>query len=87
MSAQLAADWVAAYEAGLDPASDQVQAIARRHHRWVGVGWGGKPVPGEALVGLAQMYVDDERFGRHYGGPDGASYLRDALSVYAELHL
>lgn len=87
ISAQLAADWIAAYEAGLDPASERVQAIARRHHHWVGVGWGGKPVPGAALVGLAQMYVDDERFGRHYGGPDGASYVRDALSFYAELHL
>ena len=87
LSARLAADWLAAYEAGLDPASERVQAIARRHHHWVGVGWGGKPVPGAALVGLAQMYVDDERFGRHYGGRDGASYVRDALTVYAGLHL
>ena len=83
----LAAAWRAASEAGLDPASDAVQELARRHHRWVTTGWGGRQVPGEALTGLAQMYVDDERFGRHYGGPQGASYVRDAATIYAERHM
>lgn len=84
---ELAAAWRAASESGLDPASDSVQDLARRHHRWVTTGWGGRPVPGEALTGLAQMYVDDERFGRHYGGPQGASYVRDAVTIYAERHM
>jgi hypothetical protein len=28
------------------------------------------------------MYVADERFSRHYGGIDGASYVRDAIVAW-----
>jgi hypothetical protein len=28
------------------------------------------------------MYVADERFARHYGGVDGASYVRDAIIAW-----
>jgi hypothetical protein len=28
------------------------------------------------------MYVADERFARHYGGIDGASYVRDAIVAW-----
>jgi hypothetical protein len=28
------------------------------------------------------MYVADERFARHYGGLDGASYVRDAIVAW-----
>jgi hypothetical protein len=30
------------------------------------------------------MYVADPRFGRNYGGVDGATFVRDALRVFAE---
>lgn len=80
----LSSAWQAAHRAGLDPACEEVQTLVRRHQAWVSAGWGGRPVPDGALIGLAQMYVDDERFGRHYGGPSGASYLRDAVTIYAE---
>jgi hypothetical protein len=29
------------------------------------------------------MYVADDRFARHYGGVDGASYVRDAIVAWA----
>jgi len=86
-SRALATAWSDAYQAGLDPAGDEVQELAKRHHVWVGVGWGGRPVPGDALTGLAQMYVADERFAKHYGGPEVASFLSDAVTIYAERHL
>ena len=34
--------------------------------------------------GIGKMYVDDPRFGANYGGIGGASYLRDAMAVYAD---
>ncbi len=33
------------------------------------------------------MYVADERFGKNYGGPDGAQFVRDAMAAYAEREL
>jgi hypothetical protein len=33
------------------------------------------------------MYVADDRFGANYGGVAGASFVRDALAVYAERNL
>ena len=46
---------------------------------WIATAWGGVEPDPEQIRGLAQMYVDDERFASHYGGPDGARYVRDAL--------
>ena len=33
----------------------------------------------EQIRGLAQMYVEDERFAAQYGGAEAAAYVRDAL--------
>jgi hypothetical protein len=33
------------------------------------------------------MYVADPRFAANYGGVEGATFVRDALAVYAERHL
>jgi len=33
------------------------------------------------------MYVADERFAVNYGGIDGATFVRDAMRVYAERSL
>ena len=38
----------------------------------------------EAITGLAQMYVADERFAANYGGAEGAGYVRDALVLFAQ---
>lgn len=89
--AALSADWRAAAERGVDPASDEAQQLAARHVAWLGdvpgtPGHGGTPVRAY-IEGLAEMYVADPRFAAHYGGQDGAQLVRDALHRYAELHL
>lgn len=86
--ARLNADWTAAAEAGVDPASDAAQDLARRHVEWLGgipgtPGAGAAPVK-EYVVGLGEMYVADERFAKSYGGVQGATFVRDALRVYAD---
>lgn len=87
----LQADWRQAAAAGLDPASDEAQALAARHVAWLGSvpgtpGAGGVPVR-SYLEGLADMYVADARFAAHYGGPQGAAFVRDALRAWTARHL
>lgn len=81
---QIQADYAAAFEAGEPVDGDVVQEITQRHHDWIQLGWQGREVTAEAMRGLGQMYVDDPRFGANYGGIEGASYVRDAMAVYAE---
>jgi DNA-binding transcriptional MerR regulator len=91
-SAALARDWAAAAAHGTDPGSDEAQELARRHVAWLASvpgtpGHGGTPVR-EYVTGLADMYVADPRFARHYGDDDaGAAFVRDALHAYAARHL
>lgn len=80
----IAADWQRARQDGLAPDSDEAQAIARRHMQWITVGWQGRQPSCEELLGLAHMYVADDRFAANYGGQAGAAYVRDALGMYAE---
>ena len=42
----------------------------------------------EAHAGLAQMYVDDERFTAHYDEkqPGTAAFLRDAILIYTGMN-
>jgi DNA-binding transcriptional MerR regulator len=81
--------WIEAEKAGLDPASDEAQAIAARHAAWLVAVPGtpgheqGRPDRGY-LLGLGDMYVADDRFAANYGGTEGATFVRDALRVYAE---
>lgn len=81
--ADIAAAWAQARAAGLPSDSEQVQRIAARHAAWIAVGWQGKRPSPDALVGLADMYVADERFAANYGGTEGAEYVRDGLTAYA----
>lgn len=92
----LGGDWIAAAESGVDPASAEAQAIAKRHVEWLtGIpGTPAAPSGGDArsyVIGLGEMYVADPRFGAHYatarGGTHGAEFVRDALRVYAEANL
>ncbi|WP_418275275.1 MerR family transcriptional regulator [Isoptericola jiangsuensis] len=84
--------WADAAERGVDPTSDEAQALAARHAEWLGSVPGtpgsdvGRP-PKEYVVGLAEMYVADERFAANYGGVEGATFVRDALVAYAEREL
>lgn len=84
--------WGEAASRGVDPTSDEAQALAARHAEWLGSVPGtpgseqGRPTK-EYLVGLADMYVADPRFAKNYGGTDGATFVRDALVHYAEREL
>ena len=80
-------DYAAALANGATADSDEVQAITQRHFEWISIGWLGKRPNAEQFVGLGEMYVADERFGVNYGGVRGASFVRDAMKVYAERNL
>ncbi|MEY4396262.1 MAG: hypothetical protein RLZZ40_18 [Actinomycetota bacterium] len=73
-----------AREQGLAVDSEAVVALVERHRVWISQAWGGIDPTAEQFRGLADMYVADERFARHYGGHDGASYVRDAIYAWTE---
>jgi DNA-binding transcriptional MerR regulator len=88
---QLATDWSAAARSGAD--GPEAQALAQRQFDWLA------DIPGtpraastsgpskEYFVGLGEMYVADDRFAAHYGGVEGATFVRDAMRVYADRNL
>ncbi|HBV96015.1 MAG: MerR family transcriptional regulator [Peptococcaceae bacterium BICA1-7] len=65
-----------------DPASDIAQKAADLHKQWLTYFW--SQYSKEAHAGLAQMYVDDERFKAYYDEkqPGTAEFLRDAVYIY-----
>ncbi|WP_439591298.1 MerR family transcriptional regulator [Microbacterium sp.] len=88
-TAQLASDWSAAAERGIDPAGDEARQLAQRHVEWL-AGVPGTPAGDDVkgyVIGLGEMYVADPRFGANYGGQAGAEFVRDALRAYAEASL
>lgn len=62
--------------------SPEAAEVAARHHAWLRTA--ARTVSRGYFLGLAEMYVADERFAATYGGPDGAAYVRDVLVAYAE---
>lgn len=71
----------AAFKTG-DPAGELAQEAADLHRRWLCYYWDNYSK--EAHVGIAQMYVDDERFTAYYDKeqPGTAKFLRDAILIY-----
>lgn len=65
-----------------DPASVIAQEAADLHKQWLTFYW--SKYSKEAHAGLAQMYVDDERFTAYYDKeqPGMAAFLRDAVFIY-----
>ena len=65
-----------------DPASDLAQKAASLHKEWLTFYW--DSYSKEAHAGLAQMYVDDERFTAYYDKekPGAAEFLRDAVLIF-----
>ncbi|MET3506173.1 MerR family transcriptional regulator [Halalkalibacter oceani] len=65
-----------------DPAGELAQQAADLHRQWLGFTWASYSK--EAHTGLAQMYVDDERFTAFYDKkqPGVAAFLRDAIHIY-----
>ncbi len=65
-----------------DPAGELAQKAADLHRQWLCFYW--DAYSKEAHAGLAQMYVDDERFTAYYDKeqPGTAEFLRDAVHIY-----
>ncbi|AIQ45114.1 MerR family transcriptional regulator [Paenibacillus sp. FSL R7-0273] len=82
---QLEEDLFAALEQAMeegDSASELAQKAAGLHRQWLGFSW--DTYTKEAHAGLAQMYVEDERFTAYYDKrrPGMAAFLRDAVHIY-----
>lgn len=71
----------AAFATG-NPAGELAQKAADLHRQWLCFYW--DSYSKEAHAGLAQMYVDDERFTAYYDKeqPGTAKFLRDAVLIY-----
>ncbi|MBK0422119.1 MerR family transcriptional regulator [Leucobacter sp. CSA2] len=87
----LVAAWREAAEAGVDPESPRAQELSARHVAWLS-GIPGTPAGDGGdlrgyVLGLAEMYVADERFAANYGGAEGAGFVRDALQAYVAREL
>ncbi|WP_433750322.1 MerR family transcriptional regulator [Falsibacillus pallidus] len=65
-----------------DPGGELGQKAAELHKNWLMIYW--NSYSKEAHAGLAQMYVDDERFTAYYDKeqPGTAAFLRDAIHIY-----
>lgn len=72
-----------AYEAG-DPHSEIAQQLAAKHKEWLEYSW--PTYSKEAHIGLAEMYVADDRFTAYYDKAvqGGTKFLRDAIVIYCE---
>lgn len=68
-----------------DPAGELAQKAAELHKQWLMFYW--NEYSKEAHAGLAQMYVDDERFTAYYDAeqPGTAEFLRDAILIYTNI--
>ena len=78
--------WDEVQRAGLPPHGPQAQELARRHAAWIAAGARMQRPNPQMLAGLADIYVDDERFAAHYTREfsGGARYVREALQRYAQ---
>lgn len=65
-----------------EPAGELAQKTAELHRQWLTYTW--DSYSKEAHAGLAQMYVDDERFREYYDKiqPGAAEFLREAILIY-----
>lgn len=65
-----------------DPSSDIAQKAADLHRQWLTYYW--EQYSKEAHAGLAEMYVNDERFKAYYDKeqPGTAEFLREAILIY-----
>lgn len=65
-----------------DPAGELAQKAADLHRQWLTLYW--DSYSKEAHAGLAEMYVNDERFTAYYDKdqPGMAKFLRDVILIY-----
>jgi DNA-binding transcriptional MerR regulator len=72
--------------AGADPASDDAQAVVRRHYRWVCNSW----TPNAAqFAGLGRLMVEHPEFRATYesAAPGCAAFMAEAMAIFAEREL
>lgn len=69
---------------GIDPASDVVDGLIRRHRAWVASAWD-KPCPPAAYSGLADLYLSHPDFVTRYEtlAPGFAAWLTTAMKTHA----
>lgn len=69
---------------GVDPVSDVVDGMIRRHRAWVAAAWD-KPCPPEAYIGLADLYLSHPDFVKRYETiePGFADWLTSAMKAHA----
>ncbi|WP_209860943.1 MerR family transcriptional regulator [Paenibacillus shirakamiensis] len=81
LSEQLMVVLKQAYKTG-DPSSSEAQHAADLHRQWLSYHW--PTYSKEAHAGLANMYVEDERFTAYYDAlqPGMTVFLRDAIVIY-----
>lgn len=85
---KLAADIVSGLEQAVlqraDPAGEEGKRLAQMHKEWLSFTW--NQYSKEAHLGLAQMYVDDERFTAYYDSrvKGCAAFLRDAVNAFVK---
>jgi len=81
LSADVMATLKDAFATG-DPTGKLAQKAADLHRQWLSFFW--DSYTKEAHAGVAQMYVDDERFTAYYDKeqPGTAAFLRDAVLIY-----
>ena len=67
-----------------DPAGELAQKATELHKQWLTFYW--DDYSKDAHAGIAQMYVDDERFKAYYDKkqPGTAEFLRDAVLFYTQ---
>lgn len=86
---KLGADVIATLKEAIktgDPAGELAQKAADLHRQWLSFFWDGYTK--EAHAGVAQLYVDDERFTAYYDKeqPGSAVFLRDAVMIYTGMN-
>lgn len=85
LSAEIKETLSEAFKTG-DPAGELAQKAADLHRQWLSFFW--DSYSKEAHAGLAQMYVDDERFTAYYDKeqPGTAVFFRDAILIYTKMN-
>lgn len=85
---QLSAAWTEAAKSGVLASSAGAQHLSAQHVAWLRGIPGTPAAAGDDIsgyvLGLADMYVADERFAANYGGVSGAEFVRDALRLFIE---
>ncbi|ETI67992.1 MerR family transcriptional regulator [Neobacillus vireti] len=81
LAEQITVTLAEAFKTG-DPADELAQKAAELHKQWLCYYW--NEYSKEAHAGLAQVYVDDERFTAYYDKeqPGTAAFLKDAIHIY-----